>query len=413
MCAGPRSASPAARDSGRESFRGCGGLTPGSPRPHRRPMSDRPATPSDRGRAATPSDRGRPATPSDRDRSATPSDRDRPATPSDRGRPARPSSGARPGRPSSGDTRAALPAAMREAIDGFVRYLVAERNRSGHTVRAYVADVASLLDHAARMGSHDLDGLTVAVLRSWLARLRSSGAARASLARRAAAARTFTTWAHRDGRLAADVGATLASPRTHRPLPTVLRPDQAALLVAAPAGSVDPLALRDALVLELLYASGLRVAELCGLDVGDVDLSRHVVRVLGKGGKERVVPFGQPVRRCVDAWLRHGRPQLVSPDSGEALLLGARGGRLNPTTARQLVAGWAASVGLAHVSPHALRHTAATHLLEGGADLRSVQELLGHASLASTQIYTHVSRARLRAAYDQAHPRAGKPPAPA
>jgi len=178
-------------------------------------------------------------------------------------------------------------------------------------------------------------------------------------------------------------------------------------MVAVPSAGPDPVALRDAAVLELLYASGIRVSELCGLDVDDLDLDRRTVRVLGKGGKERTVPIGLPAQRAVLAWLGAGRPRLASESSGPALLVGARGGRLNPTTARQIVAARAAAAGLAQAtSPHDLRHSAATHLLDGGADLRDVQELLGHASLASTQIYTHMSKERLRRVYDQAHPRA-------
>jgi len=300
---------------------------------------------------------------------------------------------------------AALPEAMREAVDAFARHLGSERGRSVHTVRAYVGDVVSLLDHASRMGCTRPGDLDLTVLRSWLARLRTTGAARTSLARRAAAARTFTAWAHRDGLLANDPGAQLASPQPRRELPTVLRDDQAATLVTAPSGD-DPVPLRDRLVLELLYATGIRVSELCGLDVDDVDRVRRVVRVLGKGAKERSVPYGQPAEQALDAWLRSGRPALATPDSGPALLLGAKGRRLQPTTARTVVARYAAEAGLPHVSPHGLRHSAATHLLEGGADLRSVQELLGHASLSSTQIYTHVSIERLRNAFRQAHPRA-------
>jgi integrase/recombinase XerC len=300
---------------------------------------------------------------------------------------------------------AALPEAMRAAVDAFARHLASERGRSAHTVRAYVADVVSLLDHAGRMGVAGPAELDLGVLRSWLARLRSTGTARTSLARRAAAARTFTAWAHRDGLLDRDVGALLASPKARRELPTVLRGDQATTLVTTPAGA-EPVPLRDRLLLELLYATGIRVSELCGLDVDDVDRSRRVVRVLGKGAKERSVPYGLPAEHALDAWLRHGRPTLATARSGPALLLGAKGGRLQPTTARAVVSRYAQAAGLPHVSPHGLRHSAATHLLEGGADLRSVQELLGHASLASTQIYTHVSIERLRSAYRQAHPRA-------
>ncbi|MGV9762416.1 tyrosine recombinase XerC [Micromonospora tulbaghiae] len=308
---------------------------------------------------------------------------------------------------------------MREAVDDFADHLSRVRNRSVHTVRAYVTDLVSLLDHAVRMGCAELPELDLAVVRSWLAKQRTMGAARTTMARRAAAARTFSAWAHRTGLLADDVAAPLASPRARRELPTVLRADQAAALMeaarpadapqageSAGAESIDAVLLRDRLLLELLYGTGVRISEACGLDVTDVDQARRVVRVLGKGGRERSVPYGVPAQRALDAWLRDGRPALLTPGSGRALLLGARGGRLNPTTARRIVSGWAGVAGVPRVTPHGLRHSAATHLLEGGADLRAVQELLGHSSLASTQIYTHVSVERLRAAYRQAHPRA-------
>ncbi|MBQ1066447.1 tyrosine recombinase XerC [Micromonospora sp. D75] len=308
---------------------------------------------------------------------------------------------------------------MREAVDDFADHLSRVRNRSVHTVRAYVTDLVSLLDHAVRMGCAELPELDLAVLRSWLAKQRTMGAARTTMARRAAAARTFSAWAHRAGLLADDIAAPLASPRARRELPTVLRADQAAALMEAarPADAPQPegapgadtpeaVLLRDRLLLELLYGTGVRISEACGLDVTDVDQGRRVVRVLGKGGRERSVPYGVPAQRALDAWLSVGRPALATPGSGRALLLGARGGRLNPTTARRIVADWTEAAGVPRVTPHGLRHSAATHLLEGGADLRAVQELLGHSSLASTQIYTHVSVERLRAAYRQAHPRA-------
>ncbi|MET7947674.1 tyrosine recombinase XerC [Micromonospora sp. NPDC005324] len=315
----------------------------------------------------------------------------------------------------------ALPPALRDAVDDFAEHLSRVRNRSSHTVRAYVTDLVSLLDHAVRMGCVDLTELDLSVLRSWLAKQRTTGAARTSLARRAASARAFSAWAHRAGLLPADVGAALASPRAHRDLPNVLRADQAATLVEAPSRQAPPtnppaesgsseaaeaVPLRDRVLLELLYATGVRVSEACGLDVGDVDHGRRVIRVFGKGGRERSVPYGVPAQRALDDWLRRGRPAMVGARSADALLLGARGGRLNPTTARQIVGAYAEAAGLPRTSPHDLRHSAATHLLEGGADLRAVQELLGHSSLASTQIYTHVSVERLRAAYRQAHPRA-------
>lgn len=301
---------------------------------------------------------------------------------------------------------AELPQPMREAVDGFARHLASTAGRSPHTVRAYVADVVSLLDHAARMGCRELAGVDLPVLRSWLAKQRTLGAARASLARRAAAARTFSTWAHQTGRSPADPAAGLASPKPHRELPGVLRQDQASELMAVPGEEASPVLLRDRAVLELLYATGIRVGELCGIDLTDLDPDRRVVRVLGKGARERAVPYGVPAGQVVEDWLRYGRPVLARPDSGPALLLGARGGRLHPSVARRLVSHHVRAAGLPATSPHGLRHSAATHLLEGGADLRSVQELLGHSSLASTQIYTHVSVDRLRRAYRQAHPRA-------
>jgi integrase/recombinase XerC len=297
-----------------------------------------------------------------------------------------------------------LPPAMRDAVDDFGHHLARVDGRSEHTVRAYLGDVISLLEHAARAGHRTLGDLDIAVLRGWLAARMREGAARSSQARRAAAARTFTGWAHRTQRIPADVGAQLASPRAHRGLPTVLRADQAVSLVTA-GGEQSPEAIRDRAVLELLYATGVRVSELCGLDRTDLDESRRLVRVFGKGAKERAVPYGLPAQRALDDWLRHGRP-AIQTDNTDALFLGVKGGRLQPTVVRRIVQAAAQAAGLPHTSPHDLRHSAATHLLDAGADLRAVQDLLGHASLSSTQIYTHVSTERLRAAFKQAHPRA-------
>ena len=304
---------------------------------------------------------------------------------------------------STREVHEALPPAMREAVDDFGLHLARVDNRSAHTVRAYVGDVVALLDHAARAGCAAPADLDITVLRGWLAQRMTDGAARTSQARRAAAARTFTAWAHRTGRCPADVGAQLASPRAHRDLPSVLRADQAADLVVT---TTDPHAVRDRAVLELLYATGVRVSELCGLDTSDVDEGRRVIRVFGKGAKEPAVPYGVPAQRALDDWLAHGRPKLAQAHSGNALFLGARGGRLQQTVVRRIVRTAALNAGLPHTSPHDLRHSAATHLLDGGADLRAVQDLLGHSSLSSTQIYTHVSTERLRAAFEQAHPRA-------
>ncbi|WP_168929765.1 tyrosine recombinase XerC [Nocardioides sp. GY 10127] len=292
----------------------------------------------------------------------------------------------------------------------YERHLVAERDLSPHTVRAYSGDVASLLEHATRSGVVEPGGLDLRLLRSWLALQQTRGGARTTLARRATAARVFTAWLARSGRVAADPGASLASPRAHRTLPSVLRSDEAEDLLSAALEAADdgsPVGLRDVLALELLYATGMRVGELVGLDVDDVDADRRLLRVLGKGRKERTVPFGVPADRALRAWLRDGRPALATSGSGPALLLGARGGRLDQRAVRTLVHRRIGQVpGAPDIGPHGLRHSAATHLLEGGADLRAVQELLGHASLATTQVYTHVSTDRLRQAYRQAHPRA-------
>ena len=318
---------------------------------------------------------------------------------------------------------------------------------SPHTVRAYLGDVGSLLEHAVRAGITSPDELDIGTLRAWLAGQHAAGHARATLARRAAAARTFTAFACARGWLGHDPGVLLGTPKTHRRLPEVPRQDQMAAVLAA-AGRLGPagggqgtaaagdgpgaaeatatagavagnareatlgrrdraIVLRDTAIMELLYATGIRVSELCGLDIGDLDLERRTIRVLGKGGRERTVPVGVPAVRAVTGWCRDGRPVLAVPHSFAVLFLGARGGRLDPRTARRVVHARIAAVPSApDIGPHGLRHAAATHLLEGGADLRSVQEILGHASLASTQIYTHVSVERLESAYRQAHPRA-------
>ncbi len=326
-----------------------------------------------------------------------------------------------------------------EAITGFRRYLVAELNRSPETVRAYSTDLAGLRAHASRAGFPDLADLDLAILRSWLATMRVAGAAPATLARRASLARVFSAFAARRGYLAADVAARLVGGRARRQIPQILSVEAARDLLRAgpalaggplvpanrPAASSgatagrsarrdreiavqDALRLRDAVVLELLYGSGIRVSELCGLDLVDVADDRRLLRVRGKGGRERSVPFGVPAAGALRGWrASSGRPVLATPNAGSALLVGQRGGRLDPRTVRRILERCAAA-GLvpSGLTPHGLRHSAATHMLEGGADLRSVQEFLGHASLATTQIYTHVTPERLRAAFEQAHPRA-------
>ncbi|OBJ87849.1 recombinase XerC [Mycobacterium gordonae] len=298
---------------------------------------------------------------------------------------------------------------MQAVLDEFDEYLELQCGRSAHTRRAYLGDLRSLFDFLAARGG-DLHTLSLPALRSWLAGAAGAGAARTTLARRTSSVKAFTAWAVRRGLLSTDPAVRLQVPKAHRTLPSVLRQDQAlAAMTAAKSGAEqgDPLALRDRLIVELLYATGIRVSELCGLDVDDVDTTHRVVRVLGKGNKQRTAPFGQPAADALRAWLSEGRPALATAESGPALLLGARGRRLDVRQARTVVHQTVAAVeGAPDMGPHGLRHSAATHLLEGGADLRVVQELLGHSSLATTQLYTHVAVSRLRAVHDQAHPRA-------
>jgi integrase/recombinase XerC len=296
-------------------------------------------------------------------------------------------------------------------LEEFDAYLELQRGRSEHTRRAYLGDLRSLFAFLAeRTPNPSLDRLTLLTLRSWLSAQAATGTARTTLARRTSAVKTFTAWASRRGLIDADPASRLQMPKAHRTLPAVLRQDQALdAMDAAESGAQqgDPLALRDRLIVEMLYATGIRVSELCGLDVDDVDTGRRVLQVLGKGNKQRTVPFGEPVVRALTSWSTDGRPALATASSGRALLLGARGGRIDPRQARTVVHQTMSAVaGAPDIGPHGLRHSAATHLLEGGADLRVVQELLGHSSLATTQLYTHVSVARLRAVHDQAHPRA-------
>ncbi|WP_270406975.1 tyrosine recombinase XerC [Brachybacterium paraconglomeratum] len=369
-----------------------------------------------------------------------------------------------------------------QIVNAFAAHLDLERGRSEHTVRAYRREAAALLAHLREVERIAAAELDVTALRSWLGARAETGAGASTLARSAAAARTFTTWLAATGRIPHDVGGRLRAPRRGRHLPAVLTDEQAGALldgivtepaprrsdvpapgadadsmVLAPAQSgtpmhgipstqsdaptedpapVDPVQravqLRDAAVLELLYSSGLRVSELVALDLGGIDMAQGTVRVRGKGDKERIVPVGVPALEALRRWETEGRPVLAGATAagggtaqasgngragtsaarrakapGRALFLGVRGGRLGDRAVRTLVDRYAARAGIArHVTPHTLRHSAATHLVEGGADLRSVQDFLGHSSLATTQIYTHVSAERLRSTVEQAHPRA-------
>lgn len=292
----------------------------------------------------------------------------------------------------------------------FERYLRLERGRSPHTVRAYSADLRQLESFALTGGLSDWAAVALPDLRAWLARTDASGGARSTVGRRAASARAFFGWAARTGRLPVDPAVRLVSPKRSKSLPGVLKQQEAARLLGVAEVAADdaaPTHLRDRAILELLYASGIRVGELTALDVDDLDPDTRTVRVTGKGDKQRVVPYGLPAAEAIGRWLTRGRPVLAAPGSGAALFLGARGGRVDPRTVRRSLAALLEHVpGAPQIGPHGLRHSAATHLLEGGADLRTVQELLGHASLSTTQIYTHVSVERLRASYAKAHPRA-------
>ncbi|MGO1510202.1 MAG: tyrosine recombinase XerC [Actinomycetaceae bacterium] len=301
-------------------------------------------------------------------------------------------------------TRAALDA-------GFERHLAGERGLSAHTVRAYLGDVATLMEHLGQDDPDadvDLSRLDLVTLRSWLAGQQARGLSRSTLARRAAAVRAFGAWLARTGRVDIDPTQRLRSPRPDRHLPTVLGVESVERLLDAAAGRAQAgtaVHVRDLAALELLYASGLRVGELVSLDVGSVDLDELTVCVVGKGDKERVVPLGRPAGDAVRRWTQV-RHELVGHPGERALFVGVRGSRIDARTVRAVLHRATALAGVTDVAPHGLRHTAATHLLAGGSDLRSVQEILGHSSLATTQRYTHVSPERLRSVFTQAHPRA-------
>jgi len=313
------------------------------------------------------------------------------------------------GPPTTSSTHSGVAAWSAELSSQFGVHLTAQRGLSPHTVRAYTGDLEHLFAYASAQGRGTLDQVDLAVLRSWLASMAAVPLSRATLARRGAAARTFFAWAQRTQRVATDPALRLASARATVTLPTVLGVESAAHLLDVArtrADDGDAIHLRDWAALELLYATGARVGELVGADVDDVDLDQRTMRVLGKGDKERVVPFGVPAARAVREWLTDGRPRLATGTSGAALLLGRRGHRADQRQLREVSHEVSSLAGVDDVAPHALRHSAATHLLAGGSDLRSVQEVLGHATLATTQRYTHVSADRLRSSFQQAHPRA-------
>ena len=298
-----------------------------------------------------------------------------------------------------------------QLIAQYEEHLALVRNLSDNSIRGYVGDLESFLAHMEKLNVLEFKDLTIEHIRSWLANLQTTGVARSTLTRRIVSIRAFTNWAAANGWLTSDLGAKLAIPKAHRTLPEILNVDEAAQVLKAlevKAGEEETaINLRDLAMLEVLYASGIRVSELCGLNLSDIDQSRNTLSVIGKGDRQRVVPLGIPAVKALQNYLSNGRAEFLNNKSADAVFLGTRGKRIDQRTVREVVYEAMKAVG-ATMGPHGIRHSAATHLLEGGADLRTVQEILGHASLATTQIYTHVSPERLQSAYKQAHPRAGR-----
>lgn len=297
------------------------------------------------------------------------------------------------------------------AHDGFVAYLRAERGYSPHTIKAYASDLSALTEYAERRNLKKVQEISLEFLRDWLYESAQQELSKTTLARRSASVRSFTAWLRRQEQLESDPGARLKSPKAEHSLPRVIsvpQLDEIFSVLTERAAEGNPVYLRDLAIVELLYASGLRVSEIVGLSLGDVDLDRLTVRVMGKGSKERVVPFGVPAASALSEYLSRARPLLVEDKTPlQSFFVGARGGKLSTRAVYGLVASLLEPLGgSGPAGPHALRHTAATHLLDGGADLRIVQEMLGHASMGTTQIYTHVSMERLTSSYQQAHPRA-------
>ena len=298
-----------------------------------------------------------------------------------------------------------------ELAKAYRSHLIAERSLSENSIRAYLADLESLLLHINQLGVSEFAQLELNHIRSWLANLSTKGAARSSITRRVVSIRAFTYWGARSGWLSRDIGKDLIAPKPERNLPDVLDIESAALAIKAlevrAQEEASASSLRDLALVEVLYGSGIRISELVGLDLGDIDRQRSTIKVMGKGSKERIVPIGQPAIAALDNWINNARAELASQSSGSAVFIGSRGKRIDQRVARSVVYQAMEAIGSdKKLGPHTLRHSAATHLLEGGADLRTVQEILGHSSLATTQIYTHVSQERIKKAYEQAHPRA-------
>lgn len=298
---------------------------------------------------------------------------------------------------------------LKQAANEFADYLQAARGFSVNTVKAYETDVLDLAAYLSKLEVNQVAQIELDQVRDWLFAADQSGLAKSTLARKSAAIRSFSAWLKKNELVDVDFAQRLKSPKSTRSLPKVVSRETLAEIfqtLSSNANVENPNAMRDLLAIEILYASGCRVSELVGLNLEDVDYARNILRVMGKGSKQRMVPFGVPAREALDAWVRHGRSQFLNDKSGRALLINSRGQRLGVRQVYALVASLTDGTPTGATGPHALRHSAATHLLDGGADLRAVQELLGHASLGTTQIYTHVSVERLRDGYEKAHPRA-------
>ena len=298
-------------------------------------------------------------------------------------------------------------------IDAWGVYLRANLAVSEHTLRAYVSDLRAFIVYCQvdELSTENIRSVvTLRAIRAWLASLVQQGKSRSTISRRTASIRSFTAWAYRRGYLDSDPGLLVTSARGDQKLPQVQTPSDTAELLSYAATRTreenSPAAIRDWAILETIYATGIRVSEVCSLDTTSIDQQGMTLTVIGKGNKERVVPFTRACLSALQAWLSHGRPSLAIPEAGRALFVGDKGRRIDPRVIRSMIHRMCAQAGVRDLAPHALRHTAATHILAGGADLRAVQEMLGHSSLQTTQRYTHVDAQRLSAIYKQAHPRA-------
>lgn len=293
---------------------------------------------------------------------------------------------------------------MENSLSVFLAQLEA-RGMSDNTIKAYRSDLSDLLEFL----SDTKQELTLDALRDWMWRQSEAGATKSTLARKTSSAKAFTEFLFERGNLASDPGLRLRAPKLERTLPKVASEKSLAEVfskLGELAQDQNPSSLRDLCAFELLYATGMRVSELAGLNLSDIDYSRKLLKVTGKGNKQRMLPYGDAAAKALNEYIRTGRPKLVNDTSPEALLLTSRGKRVGVRQLYSLVANLLAQTATGPAGPHTLRHSAATHLLDHGADLRAVQEILGHSSLATTQIYTHVSVERLRDAFEQAHPRA-------